>query len=890
MDKEFPDFITFDLIYDEMVDSDHNVRNHPDVKPVLDIVKSLNDIINRIKPIYKERAIILVKSLAILNLVGVKNKDGKKRKGETPEKLAENLFMIPQSSVMDPTEDIKTILKMLIKKSEGQFIGEENEVYFIDLRKKINYWQIIDNKATNMNDLPFINQNFVESFLLDELDVSHDKDIYYWDNSRKYILNDSVNWKERSSFRRGILAIDIGYKLKIGDYGDYIITILGFGKRDVDANSSRNIIIKPDYDDDLAWSIKRLAAINEFIRTRTHLEAMKNKKRTVIDEELKNGFRKALKTSEIEYDGKTYSLEDIGVNSEINTEILDQIKENLLGEELTNEYPKYPRFKSKLSAENIKGTVENIFRDISQKEGMVKDLLKQSTNLLIPLGLYRNEMLDVNESQYAKHVLDKLDDGTTNLAVEDIVKDFETKPYGLQREIVYLILAVLLRNGNIMLSSKHGRTYSASDFTELFGSGLTSFENIKYLKKEEGPGPEAHLLFEVLDLNRSLLQISKDLPIAYRNYMEKIEKIERELRRISEDFNDIKNSFDIGLPLNDIKAKINFLDEVDFNGLKIKNINELNKLDYSKERLNQIKKGYRLIGKIRGLFDDCYDFILPGMKYMDDALDWMDNDCFKTGDKDKLNEICHDSKEIVGDIRKLLKEDERKPLKGKIELFKEKYKEIYYHTHKELVGEGVDWEYLDELERSETFQTLNTLKDVRSIRPRKFREIQLQIKDLRDVRCTSFKVDELDTTYRCRCNFPQGYYDPNINQTISKLTEKVEKLKENWETQILRDITENKDKLSQLDNSERVILDEIISENALPKIMNYESVKAINNLLDDIEMININLDELYQVLTSEKELLKVEEFKKLVESYIDEHLTSYNDKEDKLRINIIKGE
>lgn len=888
MENEFPSFITFDMIYDEMIESEPTIKNRPDVKPITGVLKSLNDIINRLDSNYRERAKRLIKSLAILNLITPPDNKGEKR-GDTPEKLAENLFLIPKSTIIEPSEDVRTILNMIIKKSEGQFIGknEKEDIYYIDLAKKIDYEQIINNKASNMDDLPYVNEKFVENFLLEELDLKIEKGISYWDSSRKYILNDSVSWKERNSFREGILSIEIGYKLKIDETGDYSVSILGYGKKEVNNSQPKQIIIKPKYSDNLAWSMKRLAAIEELIRTRTYLEIMKNKKRILIDEELKKGFRDAIQNAGIQYNGKNFTLDEIGINTEINLEIFSQIKEKLLGEDLIKDYPEYPRFKSKLSSMNIKNTIEGVIKDISQKEGVVKDLLTQSTNILMPLGLYREGMIDVNESEYAKQILNMVANTSVNIAIEDIVNKFKEKPCGLQKEITYLIIAVLLRNGDLMLSSKHGKTYSSSEFSELFRSGLYAFKDIKYIRKEEGPISEVQLLFDALDLDRSLLQIRKNWPIAYRDYMDRIEKIERDIKNIKTDFGNIKHSMEIGLPLVEIEEQIKTVEETGFSNLKINNLNELNKFDYSKERLKEIENSYYLINKINGLLKDCSDFIIPGMDYMKCAIDWINNDFFKESDKKALKDICIDSKEIVTNIRKLLKEDERKPLKGKIELFKEKYKEIYYHTHKELVGDGVDWILLDDLKTSSEFSKLNILKDVNSINPSIFRDLQLEIADLKDVECDDFRVDELDTSYHCHCMFPNGNYDPNINQKITKISDDADKLLKSWEKQILVDIDENKEKVSLLDEEEKSVIQNIIDSGKLPDEIDYSMIKGINNLLKGIEFEDIDINDLYAALTSEKDSLKADEFIKIIESYLSNKIKTNN--AENIRIRVVKN-
>lgn len=884
LDDEFPSFVTFDLIYDEMIEADYNIKNHPDVKPVVEIIKSLENIINRIKNSYRDRALKLVKSLAVLNLIGTEDAEGKRRGGEQPKRLAENLFIIPQSEISEPKRDIETIFGMIMEESEGQFIGKTKDVYYISTEGP-DYWQIINIKAETRDDLPLINERFVENFLLDELGIAYNREIIYWDKLSKYILDDSFNWKERKSFREGVLAIYVGYKIQISENKDYLLTFMGYPKKEAPFSHPNNIIIRPEYSKDLIWNMKRLDAIEEFIKERTHLDAMRNIKRRLIDRELKEEFSNALKNSIIEYKGKRYGLDELGIFSDIDYDIFNQIKENLLGEDLTQEYPQYPRFKSKISAENIKGTVESVLKDIAKKKGMVKNLLNQSTNILIPLGLYRDDMLDVIESTYANIILKDLKN-TNKIPIEEVVEKLYERPYGLQKGLVLLILVVLLRNGNIMMSSRHGKLYTASDFNDLFNKGLSAFESLKYISKGVIVVPEAKLLFEALDLDSSLLSMERDHQAAYRNYMEKIEMMETDIRSINSNFESLKQSVDIGLPLTEIKVQITRIEDLNLENLRINNLTELNKFDYSNERLDQIKESYRLIKTVMELLNDCSEFILTGINYMQNAMEWVENDCFKISDQNKLKEIYNNSLEIVGNIRLLLKDDERKPLKGKIEQFKEKYKDIYYKAHKQMVGVGVDWEYLDIIQHSPEFKELNILKDVNSIPSTSFREIQLKIKELRDLKCTDFRVDELDTSYHCHCMFPRGNYDPNINQTITKVEKDVERLDNNWKKQIISDIKQNQNRLAQLDENERNLISSVISTNKLPSQIDYDFVKAVNNLLEIINFVEINFNDLYSKLKNDKDSYKVDEFRKVLESYLTNKIPKKC--ENKVRIVISK--
>ena len=107
-----------------------------------------------------------------------------------------------------------------------------------------------------------------------------------------------------------------------------------------------------------------------------------------------------------------------------------------------------------------------------------------------------------------------------------------------------------------------------------------------------------------------------------------------------------------------------------------------------------------------------------------------------------------------------------------------------------------------------------------------------------------------------------------------------------WEKEIIGTVNDNKSKLNQLDASEQSIIDNILISQKLPENIGVDIIGAINNLLEDIEIKELNLDNLYDVLTSESDTLKVNEILDKLEQYI-KHLVLDT---DNARIKIIKKE
>ena len=270
---------------------------------------------------------------------------------------------------------------------------------------------------------------------------------------------------------------------------------------------------------------------------------------------------------------------------------------------------------------------------------------------------------------------------------------------------------------------------------------------------------------------------------------------------------------------------------------------------------------------------------------MKDVTVFIDNDFFKDSDKAELNKIYQESLDIINNSRKLLKHDERRPIEGKIQTFKNKYKSIYYNAHEDYVGKNVNWDYLDEIQHSDKFNKLINLSKIRSINKTEFTQIQTEILNIGSLRCDALNIDDLDYTYRCTCMFPQGLGPyRNINATINEIGDSISKLYDSWENEILATVQDNKSKLEQLDSSQQDIIDKILIDNKLPETIDFDVVKAINALLEDVEIKEVNLDEIFEVLTSERATLKVDEIMDKFGEYIKNIVSD----SDNARIKLIK--
>jgi len=125
---------------------------------------------------------------------------------------------------------------------------------------------------------------------------------------------------------------------------------------------------------------------------------------------------------------------------------------------------------------------------------------------------------------------------------------------------------------------------------------------------------------------------------------------------------------------------------------------------------------------------------------------------------------------------------------------------------------------------------------------------------------------------------------------ITRLSTEFENILHSWEAQVFEELKHNKAKLENLDHNEKRTIQAILSAGFLPSDLNEEMVAAINTLLEDLEIKEIDLKELHKKLTKDSDVLKVDEFKEKIDEYIEEILKAENKNNVRLKVKKLKEE
>jgi len=874
LDEEFPILITYDKIYD-LIARTHAIKNLEEVKPAVDTVSILDSKIDLLELRFQEHARRIVKALAVLRLSRETGKNG-----ATSQELANTLLLEPESKIIEAADHIDSVLKKIRDVTDGQFITRSSEgLYFLDLERKVDFDVKIKNEIQNLPESA-VEREF-EGLLADKLEITG--------LGRDNIFDDTAQWKSKNTFRNGWLVVETrrvkGQELEKRDYQLHLLS--HYRDRSDFKGIDGRIIINPNWDEETITSFGTLAAIKQLIQQNYYKDVMLRKKDESYEGCAKNLVSCIIKNGTIEFNNKTRKVSTV-LDSASNLDALfTTLKSEILEDYFQTKYPKHPIYEQRITQENIKGTVESSIKDLCSRSNM-SGLTSQSLNLLRSLDLVEGDAVQTSNSELTNMVLKILEKAKgKNVALDEVITQLSAPPYGLEKEITFLLLSTLLLNGEIVFVEKGGKRIYASDFPEVFSKDLSYFDRLKYLLlEEEIPIQFVNRLFEALLLQKGLLRNKKTWPEAIRNFAETVIKIRGDLQEVLDVDQRLKD--DKFFPSDDIQSIITDVGSIPIDKMeKVRSVADFKRLELNQADLDALKNNYSCLQQLAMAMKDYLTDIKAGLRYIEDAVIILSKhpSVFADRDAEELKITFNESKNIIGNVKKLLKEDERRPIKGKIQQFKRKYIQLYYTAHEKSVGNSAPWTKLEELLRSDQYAKLQKLSILRCINATPFHEIAFEIAGIKERRCESFSSDDLETAPICsRCQFPEGSMTPlNIKREFEQISKRTAAIDKSWHKQVFAEIEKNKDQLKLLGSGDQRIIEKLIKFGNLENIDD-DTIKALNNLFVKLEVIDVNLDEFFDFMTCDSDVLTIEELDKRFEQFKNDKIGSADLERIRLRL------
>lgn len=905
LDKDVPaelDLLTIDK-YWKRVNASFNIY-----EGVREVSSCNNVLIQKINsgiklPGYKNMAIRIVNALSVQRL---ENADINFKLGLTAQELRDNLCLydpaIDEMGGDEPDKDllteIESVLKMIMKAANGQYISQANDQYYIDVHKTVDFDQQIAAKIDALS--PDKLDSYFFALLVSLLECGGNT----YEFTGHLIWSYELRWLSRKSFKRGWLFFgnpdERSTAVPQKDFYLYFLppfTPVKYQKKETD---DEMVFSFSDYDSDFEVDLKHYAAATELALSSS--QQIKQAYQSKADEYAKKADqwmrKKVLECFSINYKGSKKNVQEwikginlrdkagIGSNDTLNfRDTINTVSSSLFEKYFEDQAPEYPVFATNITSQNINKMTSDVIRYLASSSGTQTTAV---SSILNSLGLLDNGKLNPRSSKYTKSILSKLEAKPEGVVLKrdeliavsyDPTSDefYSDSNYRLEPQFVAILLVALVRSGDIILSYK-GIKYDASNLRNLASEMPDNLAHFDRIERPKDYIPAViKALFELVDLpvESNYQKIKDGNDEAVRDLMTKLNEKISNLAKDAYTLKDgvklwgSRNLCDIDLSsfINFLKSKLEYLRGYDSCG-KLKNIK------YSKDDIASMKEELLKEEDIKAQYDKVSEL-----------------NAYESWFKSAANVLPHDNhwnneyqllqNEIDSSLSSL-SNDKISSLKQTMDKLKKSYCKEYSEYHqKSHLGQN-ESSKLSEILQSDDVILLGKLKRV-VISSSQLDGIIKQIMDIKP--CKGFSDAELMQNPICpNCNYVpsrEGVHD--VRYEITQLDSKIADLKTQW-IQSLKDDMEDpslESDIKLLDPDKQKLINDFKATGTIPDNID-DFVEAMAQVRQGMVKKSISIDEIKDQLMENGKPLTVEQLK----SNFDKLLASLcrNESKDKIRI------
>ena len=598
-------------------------KAEPEIKEVLDKSGVLEDIISRSfisRPIYKPMAIRIIYGLSVHRLTtgGLDV-----RAGLTAQNLKDDLCLyidMPEKDEEFLLSTVQSVMKAIMETVSGQFIeyNKDNEQYFLDLKKDIDYDAKIEQRANTLHDSHF--NRYFYTIIYDMLDWQVTEYV-----SGHRIYEYFINWEGKNIFRSGYLFMGESNERPTAqpprDF--YVYFLPPYGELTaVDEKKDDEVFFKFRGDDEFEEHLRLFAGAKEMEQLSGHADSKKVYSRKA--EEHKRDALRWLNNHKLSCFTATYKgvnrqifevLHGRRINDMTFKEIIDTTASVLLSDYFAARYSLYPKFKVKITNENYRQMIQRGLDYIAGKK------TQDGANLLDSFGLLERDRINPERSMYASYFIKKMNSLPSGavLNASDIFENpyedvFYDREFKLNREWIVLILAALIYSGHGIVVAGNNVHYDASNLEEMASANFSDLYNFRHVGKPRTPAlAELKKLFNILALPEGLIINPSTWEEAVSRLLERIKHILDKALATKELLNENFALWgEFLIPDNIMKDYINKIDLLkNFGNSIISRFNtpaKLRNFDYTVQQLEEVADGIEtieIVEKYKAFKDNC---------------------------------------------------------------------------------------------------------------------------------------------------------------------------------------------------------------------------------------------------------------------------------------------
>lgn len=896
LDKEVPEdepgIISYDTYWNYIKDNPSN-RTDPDIKEVVDKSGVLEGIITNsfTRPQYKSMAVRIIHALSVHRLT---TGSISLPLGITVQNMKDDLCiydpMLPEMEEDFLITTIETVMREITNTVSGQFIeyNPENEQYYLDLKKDVDYNARIQQKADMLDDDIFNNYYF---------DIINKAS--QWD-AREYVPGFKIYeyellWHEKNVTRLGYRFLGTPSERSTAqpprDF--YVYFMPPYGPVDKNWNEGEDeVYFEFTGDDRFKDALKMYAAAHELA-----IISPSDSKAIYIDRAKKYQQEATFWISKnvnqcfnVNYRGDSQNilnrLQGRRLGDRTLKELIDMASSACLSPCFNERYPRYPRFSVVVTSGNINQVFKNGMDYIA---GKVTDT---GAKVMDSLQLLDGDTIGPDKSVFGKHFIKLINDlpfgKVLNRSdiIERINEDIEyDNHFKLEPIWVALIMSAMVHSGDITFTLGNNINYDATMLKELAEANTANLINFKHCERPKDiPIAVLKKLFEMLELAPGTIVNANTRDAAVSSMLVKIDEF---LGRSLKALLFLNGNINLwGKPIWDSYKVQNYKDKVrsfkDFlDTVKIYNTPaKLKNFKYTLQDMENQGSTLKILSEI----DKIKDFKFQ----IDVNTTYLSNAEMTMKDKAWIGRIRKSKTKLEDALKDVDSVDDEFIRVFSIELaeLKKDYISIYMGIHKkhrlDMAGDNAK----KKLMQGKRLGDLKKLTAIEDIVPKiKYNKITDRISGLNT--CYYLTEGDLETNFICpHCRFNPSDSGLPVFGVLDAIEAETDKLFDEWTAIIVNSVEDPmvRENIVYLKAVQQKILDKLLETRKLPKDIDGNFISAVNTLMQGLEKVEVSIEEVKDAIFGDGPA-GVGDIRARFEKYLDELVKGRN--EEKVRL-IIK--
>lgn len=870
--EDEPGLIAFDSYWTN-VKGDPTSRTNGDTKSVIDVVSQLDGKIDHgeLRKSYVPMAHRLVDALAVHRL----SQDSiDSQIGLTAAEMREMLCVYDSICAMeeDPVsalrDQISVVMKKLMIAVAGQYItkSDKNDQYYIDVKKTVDIEQMIERKATGLDDEALDRAYFTALGQVLEVNDMPTAVANYriWEY-------DKIQWFAHKTFRRGYLFFGAPNERSTAqpprDYYIYFLHPFAKVQFQDEAKMDEVFFRLEGADDELKKELGLYAAAMELAATQTGALKVHFQQKSLLHLQKIGGWlqNKGLDAFSVTYKGDKKKAENwlagvnvrelIGLGADETINYRDRVHVlvgTLLSGCFDEQAKEYPVFSKYIAAEARAAAVKDSLRMVAGVK------TKQGAILLDGLKLLDgNGEITVSESLYAAKVKAKLAEVGEGKVVNhaDLLKPvsnvlyFDPEKARLEPEILVLVLAALVQSGDVVLSIP-GQDFDATKLDDLSRCDVSDLENFKHISKPKGGNADAlAAAFKLLSLNAAyvsqLQQNKADPVVAFQTKLGSLVPIAAQLinrlgRGVSFLGQDLLNQCHVTNAAATVRGAKELLEKLQHFNTPAKML----AMPIAKTEIEAQKDSIATIAPLDALVKFC-DGQIQAVGYIDKAAEHSPaNDPWLV----KNEQVCTQIKQAIVAVQKL--QDLQPVLKNAQTQFLQleaEWKDRYAQLHDRARLSAADEVKKQQVKNSPILKKLTDLATIEILPKQELNAFRQTLEAMKV--CRDFDKSALDVSPLC----PHCGYSPKNDGTgttasavLNGMTAQFEQMLAKWTQTILDNLATEavQTQFDLLDAAEKQMVESFMASKTFPDPIPTPLLAGLRKVLGGLEKIVVKVDDL----------------------------------------------